>query len=404
MARGRVLITGVSVAGPAAAYWLAEAGFEVTVVERAPGLRDGGQNVDVRSTAREVVRRMGLEEAVRAQSTGEVGTRFVDEAGAVVAEFPVRGDGAADGPTAELEILRGALARLLVDACPSSVDWRYGDHVTAVAQDDEGVDVVFAGGGRERFDLLVIAEGVGSPTRRLVFGEPAERALGMYVAYGTISREPHDDDWWRCLITGGARQITVRPDNVGSLRATLSFRVGEPVLDGLDPHGIRRELCRRFADLGWETPRILDGFEYADDLYVDWLRQVRTPVWRRGRVCLLGDAAWCVTPIGGGGTSLALTGAYVLAAYLAQAGDGGHAEAFTRYDEWMRPLVDAAQKLPPGTPRIAAPRSGAGVRLLRWGARAAASPVLRRVTTRLTAGPTAQRALPRFAVSPGGNS
>ncbi|PRX18415.1 FAD-dependent monooxygenase [Actinoplanes italicus] len=399
----RVLVTGASVAGPAVAYWLAEVGFAVTVVERAPELRDGGQNIDIRSTARDVVQRMGLEEAVRAQNTGEVGTRFVDEAGAVVSEFPLRGDGERDGPTAELEILRGTLARLLVDACPSSVDWRYGDHVTAVTQDDEGVDVDFAGGTRERFDLLVIAEGVGSPTRRLVFGgEPAERALGMYIAYGTISREPHDDDWWRCLVTRGGRQITVRPDNVGSLRATLSVRVGEPVLDGLDAYGIRRELCRRFADLGWEVPRILDGFEYADDLYVDWLRQVRTPVWHRGRVCLLGDAAWCVTPIGGGGTSLALTGAYVLAAFLSRAGDGGHSEAFTRYDGWMRPLIDAAQKLPPGVPRIAAPRSGAGVRVLRWGTKVAASSVLRGVTTRLTAGPRAQQELPRLAGTVGG--
>ncbi|WP_250030768.1 FAD-dependent monooxygenase [Paractinoplanes maris] len=387
----RVLVTGASIAGPAAAYWLARAGCRVTVVERAPVLREGGQNIDVRATAREVVRRMGLEDAVRGRNTGEVGTRFVDEAGAVVSEFPVGPPGAADGPTAELEILRGALSRLIVDACPDTVTWRFGDEITAVEQDGDGVDVTLAG-GRERFDLVVVAEGPGSRTRGLVFGdEVRERALGMYITYGTIEREPQDDDWWQCLVVPGARQISLRPDDVGGTRAMLTFRSDSPVLEGLSPYEIRRELCRRFADLGWEVPRILDGFEAADDLYVDWLRQVHAPTWHRGRVVLLGDAAWCVTPIGGGGTSLALTGAYVLAAFLSQ---HEPAEAFARYEEWMRPLVDDAQRLPPGVPRIAAPRSRAGVQALRWGTKVAALPLVRSLTTKLTAGPAADRELP----------
>ncbi|WP_436536258.1 FAD-dependent oxidoreductase [Actinoplanes sp. HUAS TT8] len=397
----RVLITGAGVAGPAAAYWLARAGFEVTVVERAPHLREGGQSVDVRSTAREVIRRMGLEQAVREHNTGEVGTRFVDESGATVSEFPVRAGSTTDGPTAELEILRGTLARILADACPGSVNWRYGDRITAVTQDDQAAYVEFAGGPRERFDLVVVAEGVGSATRRLVFGdETREHTLGMYVAYGTIEREPNDDDWWRFLVTAGARQITLRPDDVGSMRATLSFRVDEPVLAELDPYATRRQLCRRFADLGWEVPRILDGFEATDDLHVDWLRQVHSPSWHRGRICLLGDAAWCVTPIAGGGTSLALIGAYVLAAYLSRSGDGGYEQALTGYETWMRPLVDKAQKLPPGVPRIAAPRSRAGVRLLRWGTKVAAAPLVQNFSSRLTVGPSAQQPLPPWAGKP----
>lgn len=390
----RVLVTGASVAGPAAAFWLARIGCDVTVLERAPGPRAGGQNIDVRATGREVLRRMGLEDAVRRRNTGEVGTRFLDDTGAVVSEFPVEEQGA-DGPTAELEILRGALSEILVEACPDSVAWRFGDHVVAVEQDEEGVAVRFAGGGRERFDLLVDAEGVGSPTRELVFGdEPEVRPLGMYVAYGTIERTAADDDWWRVLIVPGSRQISLRPDDVGTVRAMLTFLTDTPELAGLDDAGLRAALRGRFAGAGWEAPRILDGFDAAGDLYVDYLRQVRCPVWHRGRVCLLGDAAWSVTPIGGGGTSLAITGAYVLAAFLSRAGAGGHQEAFARYDAWMRPLVEAAQDLPPGVPRIAAPRSRAGVGVLRLATRVAARPALRSLATRLTSGPQAEQDLP----------
>jgi 2-polyprenyl-6-methoxyphenol hydroxylase-like FAD-dependent oxidoreductase len=390
-------VTGASVAGPAAAFWLARAGYDVTVLERAPELREGGQNVDVRATGRDVVRLMGLEDAVLARNTGEVGTRFVDEDGAVVSEFPVDDREGSDGPTAELEILRGALSRILVDACPPQVGWRFGDEVTAVAQDDEGVDVELAGGSRERYDLLVVAEGVGSPTRRLVFGdEPEERPLGMYTTYGTIGRTPADDDWWRFLVVPRSRQVSLRPDDVGTTRAMLNWLADSPELDGLDGAGTRAALRERFAGVGWEVPRILDGFDAATDLYVDYLRQVRCPTWHRNRVCLLGDAAWCVTPIGGGGTSLALTGGYVLAAFLSQAGPGEHATAFARYEEWLRPLVEEAQDLPPGVPRIAAPQTRAGVRALRWGTKVASLPPVRTLASRLTSGPESAATLPEL--------
>jgi len=104
----RVLVTGASVAGPAVAYWLAKIGYNVTVVELAPQLREGGQNIDVRASGREVLRLMGLEEAVLQRNTGEIGTRFVAEDGSVVAEYPVEDQDGTEGPTAELEILRGA--------------------------------------------------------------------------------------------------------------------------------------------------------------------------------------------------------------------------------------------------------------------------------------------------------
>jgi 2-polyprenyl-6-methoxyphenol hydroxylase-like FAD-dependent oxidoreductase len=108
-----VLITGGSVAGCSLAWWLSRGDFKVMVLERHATLRDGGQNIDVRGAAREIVRKMGLEEAIRAAGTGEAGIRFVDEHNEVAAEFGVD-DAGSDGPTAELEILRGDLARLFI--------------------------------------------------------------------------------------------------------------------------------------------------------------------------------------------------------------------------------------------------------------------------------------------------
>ena len=69
----RVLVSGASIAGPALAHWLSRRGAGVTLVERSPGLRPGGQAVDARGVAREVIRRMGLDAALRAVYTNTAG-------------------------------------------------------------------------------------------------------------------------------------------------------------------------------------------------------------------------------------------------------------------------------------------------------------------------------------------
>src|SRR3982751_4643135 len=106
MGKVRVLVTGASIAGPALAHWLTRRGAEVTVVEQAPGLRPGGQAVDARGVAKEVIRRMGIDEAVRAACTDTAGASTVDVDGNVLETFRVE-DHDGDGYISEIEILRG---------------------------------------------------------------------------------------------------------------------------------------------------------------------------------------------------------------------------------------------------------------------------------------------------------
>lgn len=335
---------------------------------------------------------MNLEGRVRASGTGEVGLRFVDDRGRAVGEFPVDRSGAGDGLTAELEILRSQLSRLLVDEA-GDVESLFGERIVSVAQDENGVDVTFADAGTRRFDLLIVAEGIRSTTRNMLFGaEPDYRDLGMYTAYCTIPQTSGDDRWWRWYLTTGGRSVHLRPDNVGSTRANLNFRTAPTGLDYQDRDSQVRRLREVFSDVGDAAPRILDAL--ADDpssLYLDRIAQVRLPSWSKGRVAVVGDAAYCATPISGMGTSLALAGGYVLAGALGSAVD--HHEAFATYERQMRPFVDAAQKLPPGVPRIANPTSQLGVQVFRTAVRVAASAPVRAVTSRRTSSSTDRKPL-----------
>ncbi len=400
MTRTRVLISGASIAGPALAYWLHRYGRETTVVERAPALRTGGQNVDVRGAGREVVRRMDLEDDIRSATTGEVGTRFIGPKGTVIAEFPA-GTSDSDGATAELEILRGDLAELLVGRTTDDTEYRFSDRITALRNvgDEGGVSVTFEHAADERFDLVVAAEGIGSSTRRLVFGdEPKIRSLGLETTYATIPRTDRDDDWSRRYNAPGGRSITLRPDTHGTVRAAMSF-VTDPTQerDGSERRTVdeqRARLRATFEDAGWEAARVLDGLDEADDLYFDSIGQVHAPRWSNGRVALVGDAAYCASPVSGMGTSLSLTGAYVLAGELASHVDPR--DAFRGYERIMRPYVDQAQRLPPGVPRIAHPKSRAGIALLGLAVRLASTPAGSKLGARFSTPPADKIDLPDY--------
>ncbi len=324
---GSVLVTGGSVAGPAQAWALSRAGYEVTLLERASAPREAGQNIDIRDAGHDVLRAMGVRDEVAANRTGERGLRYLDPQGRPYADLPtVEGR---DGPTAELEILRGRMSEILrrLTTDDPAVEHRYGDSIAELDQDDSGVDVRFAGGRRQRFDLVVVAEGRNSTTRNLVLPDAVTRvSRDQYIAYGTIPRTPDDDDWWNWMTTIDGRMVSTRPDDVGTIRANLSFLAPELAIDKIGHAAQMAVLRARFAGVGWATERILDGFEAApEEFYMERMDKVALSVYSRGRVIVVGDAAWAAGPTGMG-TTLALVGAYVLAGELDRARSGSRVD------------------------------------------------------------------------------
>ena len=390
-----ILVTGASVAGPTLAYWLARQGMAVTVVERAPEFRDGGQTIDVRGAGKVVAQRMGLESAIRARSTHEDGIRFVDEQDRTRAESGIGARGG-NGPVAGLEILRGELARLLIEHGRSTVEYRFGDSIAALEDLPHGVKVRFAQGGEEMFDLVIAAEGVGSPTRKLVFGdEVRRRSFDLYTAYFTIPRAPGDGRQMRWFNAPGGLSVCVRPDNLGTSRALLSFQEAANGYEKLPPARQKTLLKEKFAGLKWETPRILAALDDAPDLYLDQISQVKMARWSKGRIALVGDAAYCASPISGMGTSLGMCGAYVLAGELGRHDD--HAQAFAAYESIMRPYVDQAQDVPLFAPLLASPHSRAGIALGHALLRMSNVPIVKSLLARFLTPKADALALPDYA-------
>jgi 2-polyprenyl-6-methoxyphenol hydroxylase-like FAD-dependent oxidoreductase len=343
-----VLVSGASIAGPALAYWLARYGFEVTVVEKAPALRPGGQAVDFKGeTHRTVLSRMGILDDVRAAQTGGQDGRVVDAAGRTLAVVPKEFSGG------EIEIVRGDLARLLHERTTATTTYVFGDSITSLTETATGVDVTFERAAPRTFDLVVGADGLHSNVRRLAFGPEKDyvRDLGYYYALADVdvTGEPElYNEPGRMAATGGAKAP-----------AFFVF-ASEPLAHDRDDVAQQKQLViDAYRGGAWRIPELVAGIPDAHEFYLDSISRVTMDRYTRGRVALLGDAAYGNT-LGGFGTGLAIVGAYVLAGELFRA-DGDHTVAYARYEAAFRRYAQVSQKVDAG--RILAPRTRLGMRL-----------------------------------------
>jgi 2-polyprenyl-6-methoxyphenol hydroxylase-like FAD-dependent oxidoreductase len=342
--KGTVLISGASIAGPTLAYWLTRAGYAVTVVERAPAVRSGGYPIDVRGTALEVVRRMGILPRLRDAHIDLRRLTFLDGNGGEVASVhPHAVTGGVEGR--DLEVRRGDLTDALYLAVRDDVEFLFNDSVDTLAPSGDGLDVTFRGGGQRTFDLVFGADGTHSRTRELVFGPEAwfHRYLGYCFAVFPMRNTfglSHETVMWNTPGRAAALYATGEDDEV---HAFLNFARPEPPSGVFaNPEAQRELVAAVFADAGWEVPGMLAAMHEADDVFFDGVSQIRMPRWHRGRVALAGDAAYAPSFLTGQGSSLALVGAYMLAGSLA---GRDHAAGFAAYEDGTREFVAINQGL-----------------------------------------------------------
>jgi 2-polyprenyl-6-methoxyphenol hydroxylase-like FAD-dependent oxidoreductase len=360
MTQKKVLISGASIAGPTLAFWLDRFGFSTTIVERADSLRLGGQNVDIKGAAQKVVQLMGIEDEIIAADTGELGVRFVNKDNITKAELP---KGESNLGTSELEILRGDLVKILYNHTKNNVEYIFGNQITELNEFKDGVKVTFKNGEIRDFDLVICADGIRSRTRYLIFGdEPIVRPVGLYISYFTIPKTASDSRWARWYNGTNSRVIVMRPDNEGTTRASFSFLSEPKGYEKLSTFEQKEILKQKFSDAGWEATRVLSALENNTDIYFDAISQVIAPRWSNGRCAMTGDAAFCPSPLTGMGVSLSVLGAYILAGELSKHSD--HQQAFAEYEKVFRPYVTKIQKLPPGVPKLAHPKTKIGIVVL----------------------------------------
>jgi 2-polyprenyl-6-methoxyphenol hydroxylase-like FAD-dependent oxidoreductase len=343
MSSETVLISGVGIAGPTLAFWLKRGGFEPTLLECAPELRSGGYVVDFWGLGYDIAEQMGLTDVIERVGYHMHELRIVDERGRRIAGLGTRVFSELTGGRF-VTLGRSDLSRLLFHKVSSGGETIFGDEIISLQEQSNGVEVRFRNGNTRRFGLVIGADGLHSNVRRLMFGpqDRFERQLGYQVAaFEVKGYRPRDENVYVIYSQPGRTlgRFALHDDRTLFL-FVFALDGSDPVLDTAAQKAILRE---RFGDGTWECPRILADLDRTDSLYFDRVSQIKMDYWSRGRIALVGDAAFCVSLMAGQGSALAITAAYVLAGELVKA-SGRHEEAFQKYEALLRGYIASKQK------------------------------------------------------------
>lgn len=339
-----ILISGASLAGPVLAYWLNRYGFETTIVERSALLRTGGNGVDVRGLAVEVVKKMGLWPSIQSRAIDINGMLFVNGNDRQLSRINIKAM-QSKSQSEEVEIYRGELAALLYGLTRNETEYRFGNTIRAIEQSEDGVSVSFETGATKKFDLLIGADGIHSNVRNLAFGPESDylKFKDHYFAFASVDPSLGVQGWLTGYNTPGKFAGVSRSNNRPGAKAYFAFRQEkELVYDYRDLDQQKQLVKNAFAGMGWKVPQLLEQALADKDFYFDSLSQVVMPCWSSGRVALVGDAAYCASPVTGAGASLSIVGAYRLAGELYRS-QGDYKQAYINYEQGYRKTVEKSQ-------------------------------------------------------------
>jgi 2-polyprenyl-6-methoxyphenol hydroxylase-like FAD-dependent oxidoreductase len=367
-----VLIVGAGCAGPAFALTLLKTYSKstITVIERAPSLRTGGQQLDLKNKGIDIAKALGIIDKIKAACVHETGMQVVDKNGKSLVGFGVH-SASKSGPgltlTNEYEIMRGDMVKVFYDASiaerqsieregekEGGLTYKFGTTVTHIEQSNTSAIVTFSDGQIASYDLVIGADGQNSRTRRMVFGDEVDaqsfKKMGVHAAYFDIPRLASDDNEARIYFAPGSRMVMTRTgDRPLKQVYFIAMRDNErhERMRAVHKQPLEEQKAawaELFQDAGWECKRYTDALKTTGDFYAHEVAQIRLPKLYSGRVVLLGDAGYCPSPFTGMGTTSSLVGAYILAGELAKHGDDVES-ALQAYNDLMQEPLKKYQAL-----------------------------------------------------------
>jgi 2-polyprenyl-6-methoxyphenol hydroxylase-like FAD-dependent oxidoreductase len=336
-----VLVLGASFAGLTTAYWLNRLVYKVTVVEIAKDLKKGGTPVNIGDKAKDILRRMGLLEQVQANRLKMEGFEFKNSDD--VTEGAMRQPPDATHADADWEIERDTLLDIIFGSVKDDVEFVFDNSIATLEETENAIHVSFKDGPQRSFALVFGCDGNHSLVRKLQFGDEAEYThfLGQYFSITIIDKLLIRENTTQMYNVPGKAVMLNAYNNKTDIILCFSSEKEIPY-DYRDEGQQRTIIFEQFAGQGWRTPELLEEVSKSKTFYFDKINQIKMPSWTKGRVALVGDAAYCASPAAGMGGSLAIIGAGALADAFAK-NRGNFELAFKDYNKSFRPFIEDVQ-------------------------------------------------------------
>jgi 2-polyprenyl-6-methoxyphenol hydroxylase-like FAD-dependent oxidoreductase len=338
----KVLIVGASFAGLTTAYWMNKIGYKVTIVEIAVELKKGGTPVDIKGQTIDIVKRMGLFEEIKKQRVGPEKWEFKNASDETGHSFILRQPGE-ELPDDEFEIERDSLLTMMYDQVKNDVKLEFNNSITTLHETEHNIEVSFKDGSKDQYAYVFGCDGIHSAVRKIWFGPETDYAhfLGQYFSITVVDK---------LLVENGTYQMYAEPNKGAALYAhnnktdvIFTFRTEKEITyDFRNQEQLKEIVSQQMNDMGWRAHELQTELLNSSSFYFDKFCQIKMPSWTKGRVALVGDAAYCASPAAGMGGSLAIIGATALAdAFVLYKDD--YQLAFDAYNKDLRPFIEEIQ-------------------------------------------------------------
>ncbi len=308
----RILIVGGGIAGLTLAGLLQQRGFKPTLVERIPEYGNVGYIIVLWPAGSRILKGLGIYEELLEAGLPFTKYNVWNDSGEMLHSYSVLPVTEKYGPM--ISIYRPELINVLRKA----VDPEYilmDTHVQNINQTNDEVFVTFSDGTEQTYDLVLGCDGVNSETRRQIFGEVKPTFGGMtgwnfWVKSGILDTNQIAEYW------GTGKFLGIWPTK-GRLSVFTSIRSPEGIPDPLE--GRIDRIRENFKDFNGIVPEILSYLDDPTTIYHSDYYDLQMDKWYNGRVALIGDSAHAVLPTAGGGVTMAMESAAVMADELCRA-------------------------------------------------------------------------------------